>query len=566
MSTIAGVADLLQALPQLHPVDVQLATTLVRRGEEQGECGIALAMAVALCSRALRDGHSGITLHEIAVQSIAVQRESLHELLRDLPLHDASWWTMHLAASALVGDGGSMTPLVLHGELLQLHRYFAAESRIARRIAALMALPMAAGVRGFSIVTGGPGTGKTTRVAKTLVDLVQTVPGMRIALAAPTGKAAARLTESIRARLTSLRDERADARPPDSGLLDIEARTLHRLLQYSVGTDRFRACAEQPLEHDLVIVDEASMVDVLLLDALLKALKPGARLMLVGDHNQLSSVDAGDVLGVLCRAAREDGPGTPLHDSVTWLTHSWRHDAQPGIKALASAILSGEPVATLASLANTTTPDVRIVSSAVGDALLAPILPHLKRCLAATSAEALLDALDAFRLLSPEREGRSGVRGLNRLVERWMARHGRPVQDAWYHGRPVLVTANDYATRVFNGDIGVCWRTDGRTAVHFRGVDGCVRAIAPGRLPMVETAWAMTVHKSQGSEFDDVVVVLPDTESRVSSRELLYTAVTRARRSVTVIGNEHSVRDAVLRSTARMSGLQVRMAEARAAV
>jgi len=566
MRAIAEVTGLLQALPQLHPVDVQLATTLLRRGNEQGERGLALALGVALCSRALRDGHGGIELEQAAAQSVDVQGETAHELLRDLPLHDVSWWRAHLVSSALVGDGRTMTPLVLRDGLLQMHRYFAAESRIARRITALLALPMAAGMRGFSIVTGGPGTGKTTLVAKMLVELVQTVPGMRIALAAPTGKAAARLTESIRARIASLREERDGLQPLGdgslgSGLLDLEAKTLHRLLKYSVGTDSFRACAEHPLEHDLVIVDEASMVDVLLLDALLKALKPGARLMLVGDHNQLASVDAGDVLGVLCRAAHEGGQGTALHDSVTWLTHSWRHDARPGIGALASAILSGQPTAAIARLADAATPEVRIVSSAVGDALLQSVLPHLERCLAAPSVEALLDALDAFRLLSPEREGRSGVRGLNQLVERWLARHGRSVHDTFYHGRPVLVTANDYATRVFNGDIGVAWRTDGRTAVHFRGVDGSIRALAPGRLPVVETAWAMTVHKSQGSEFDDVVVVLPDAESRVMSRELLYTAVTRARRSVTVIGSEHSVHDAVRRATVRTSGLGFRLAE-----
>lgn len=567
MSALAEVMGLLNELPTLHSVDVQIATTLVRRGDEQGERALALALAVALCSRALRDGHGGITLEQIATQSTEMQRDAAHELLRDLPLHDESWWRRHLASSALVGDGRAMTPLVLRDGVLQLHRYFAAEQRIAGRITELLRLPMAAGVRGFSIVTGGPGTGKTTLVATMLVDLVTKVPGMRIALAAPTGKAAARLTESIRARIASVRTGRGESIPQgdgsfENGLLDLEARTLHRLLRYSVGTDGFRACAEDPLEHDLVIVDEASMVDVLMLDALLRALKPGARLMLVGDHNQLASVDAGDVLGVLCRAADAGGPGTALHDSVTRLTYSWRHAAQPGIGALASAILSGQPAATIACLHDATTPDVRIISSEVGDSLLQSVGPHLARCLAASSVSEFLDALDAFRLLSPEREGRSGVSGLNRLVERWMARHGRPVTDSWYHGRPVLVTANDYATRVFNGDVGVAWRTDGRMAVYFRGTDGKIRAIAPGRLPAVETAWAMTVHKSQGSEFDDVVVVLPETESRVMSRELLYTAVTRARRSVTVIGAESAVRTAVERAMVRTSGLRSRLEEA----
>jgi len=171
----------------------------------------------------------------------------------------------------------------------------------------------------------------------------------------------------------------------------------------------------------------------------------------------------------------------------------------------------------------------------------------------------LLDALEAFRLLAPEREGPRGVRGLNLTVERWLSRSGQSMSDPWYHGRPVLVTANDYSTRVFNGDIGVVWRSEGRVSVHFRSRDGSIRAIAPGRLPAVETAWAMTVHKSQGSEFDDVVVVLPADESRVMSRELLYTAVTRARRTVTIVGTESALRAAIAQRTERTSGLGARL-------
>jgi exodeoxyribonuclease V alpha subunit len=470
---------------------------------------------------------------------------------------DENWFVAALAACSLASDGATLTPLVLRNGLLQFWRYFDAERRIAARIEELTLLPAVGGLPGFSIITGGPGTGKTTMVARKLVELKASEPGLRVALAAPTGKAAARLTESIRKELDKL--EPAGV-APTSAL--IEARTLHRLLGYSPRTDTFRSNATDPLDDDLVIVDEASMVDVLMLDALLRALKPGARLMLVGDHNQLASVDAGDVLGELCRAALTAASGSPLFNSVTLLTESWRFAEQPAIGALAAAILAGDANAVFRVCSDSSAPQVRLAPPAKStDSLLDSIVSNLESCRSAASAEALLNALDSFRILSPEREGRLGVQGINIAVERWLAKHGHSVQDEWYHGRPVLVTANDYATGVFNGDLGVVWREGGDTLVHFRGGAGETRAIAPVRLPNVETAWAMTVHKAQGSEFHDVVVVVPEYESHVMSRELLYTAVTRAQRGVTVIGSTEAITSAIAHSSGRTSGLGARIAE-----
>jgi len=568
-STAGAIVEpvaMLRALPGMDPLDVQVATMLVRRGAETGERGVAIVLTAMLVSRALRDGHSALTLAQLARQAGDVQAAAQHPALLSLPLRDERWWQTHFDASALVGPGQLVTPLVRHGGMLQFHRYFAAEQRIAAQIRVRLAAPVAdaevGAVPAFSIITGGPGTGKTTRVAATLVAMVTDTPGLRVALAAPTGKAAARLTESIRLRIAS-DGITAHASPEvQRALRDLEARTLHRLLSYSGDTDTYRRTAANPLPYDLVIIDEASMVDVLLLDAVLQALRPGARLMLVGDHHQLSSVDAGDVLGVLCRAAADAMPEEPLHRAVTRLTTSWRFAGDAGIGALARAILAGDGDAALAAGRAVASSEpgngaalVRVMSPDALTSPLEPVIPHLERCLAATSPEALLTALDAFRLLTPEREGRWGVRGLNAAVERWLARHGRPVHEPWYHGRPVLVTANDYATKVFNGDIGVVWTHDGRTAVHFRALDGSLRSIAAGRLPAVETAWALTVHKAQGSEFDDVVVVLPPEASRVMSRELLYTAVTRARRQVTIIGTDSALRAAVAQPTQRTSGL-----------
>jgi exodeoxyribonuclease V alpha subunit len=604
--TVAEVRDLLHALHRarfLEPVDVQLAEMLVRRSDESGDRGVVLALATAFASRARREGHSAVTLEQLAhfARQVESQRGSLGaparrgrpraptrvaptsvdtgsivpvdqvsgasaeatlpDPLAGISFGDEAWWRAHLHASPQVGDGTTNAPLVLQGDLLQFKRYHEAEQRIATFVQGRVAERYEGTVKPFSIITGGPGTGKTTLVAQTLVDVAQRAPGARIALAAPTGKAAARLTESIRLRMDVVARETGVR-----GEMPAEARTLHRLLGYSPQTDTFRSHAGDPLDDDLVIVDEASMMDVLMLEALLRALKPGARLMLVGDHNQLASVDAGDVLGALCRSAQVGRAGAPLYDSVTWLEKSWRFQDHPAIGTLARAILAGDGDGALAVCADHSLPEVALrPAAATTEALLEPVLAELQRCLAASSPYELLDALDAIRILAPEREGRTGVHSINASVERWLARQGHAVQEHWYHRRPVLVTANDYTTGIYNGDVGVVWRDEatGRVAVHFRTNEGTIRAIAPSRLPPVETAWAMTVHKAQGSEFDQVLVVVPEGESRVMSRELLYTAVTRARRGVTIVGSHAAIRQAVARRSARTSGLEARLTEAR---
>ncbi len=567
--SVPVMLERLRAAARCEAVDTQLAALLVRRSGFGGHSDhsnvtdasmLPVALATVLISRARREGHSAISLDQLVQQARDARESAPGSIPAELPIDDRRWWERALASSPLVGtgddDGDAPTPLVLRGDLLQLRRYHDAERRIAERLHAMVTTPSDDGIPMFSIVTGGPGTGKTTLIATQLVERHRSAPGVRVALAAPTGKAAARLTESIALRLAAVN---ADSDTPMDAPGD--ARTLHRLLGYSPATDRYRRAASEPLDEDLVIVDEASMVDVLMLDALLRALSPRTRLLLVGDHNQLASVDAGDVLGALCRTALASPEGSPLRESVTFLTKSWRFEQQPAIGTLAAAILAGDGAAVLRVCADPASPDVRLHDGATGtDDVLAPVMPNLERCLAARTPEALLDALDSFRLLAPEREGRMGVQGLNTAVEHWLARRGHAVHEPWYHGRPVLVTANDYATGVYNGDIGVVWRDAGQAAVYFRGAGGTTRAIAPARLPVVETAWAMTVHKAQGSEFDDVILVVPERESRVMNRALLYTAVTRARRRVTIIGSRDAVESAVQRQAGRTSGLAEQLA------
>jgi exodeoxyribonuclease V alpha subunit len=545
----------------IEPFDAQLAGVVVRRGRRTrtgdetadqplaGDQALAIALAAAFASRACGDGHSAISVAELGGQALEAQTR-VPGALPPNPAYDrADWWTELLGGATCVSDGGTPAPLVLRDGLVQLWRYFKAEERIARRVHEM--LRAGGDAPAFEIITGGPGTGKTTYIADKLKQMAA-ADTARTALAAPTGKAATRLTETLRQRLGEVQ-------------LPLKASTIHRLLGTSKRSDTFVHNEENGLAEDFVIVDEASMVDVLLMDALLRAMKPGARLMLVGDQHQLSSVGAGDLLGELCREARDAGPDSPLFRSVTWLTRNWRSEERPGIGKLANGILDGDADAVLAVCSDSARPYVRLHAPPRNpDAILEPVLPHLKKCLEADSPAALLEVLGAFRLLAPERERRLGVSGINDAVERWLEGQGRAVRhEPWYHGRPVLVTENNYALGVFNGDLGVVWRDDDGVAVYFPPESGETkpRKVARARLPRVETAWAMTVHKAQGSEFDEVLVVFPEYESRLLSRELLYTAVTRARQSVTIFASEGAIRSAVARSTGRTSGLAGRLRE-----
>jgi exodeoxyribonuclease V alpha subunit len=547
----------LAASPVFTEVDRELASAFVRRAGIDGEPAMAVALATALLSRARQNGHSALTLEDLADQAteLAAANSGAGEAAwPHFPCGDAAWWRTNLAVEEVVSGGTRSTPLVLSDNLLQFKRLYDAEKRIAARVTTLLA----GGGDGLRIITGGPGTGKTTLVARQLLEMVEKNPELRIALAAPTGKAADRVSESIRMRLDEAKaPEAVRARVPK------DATTLHRLLGYNPSSDRYWAKRGTELAFDVVIVDEASMIDVLMMDALLAALADGTKLLLVGDHNQLASVDAGDVLGTLCRTGFGRAAGDPLHEAITLLTHSHRFANHPSIGAIADAILAGDGDRTMAVLQDGAHADVNWLPAAAGDQeILAPLVPHLERCLAATSPQELLEALNGFRVLAPEREGKLGVEGINALIEQWLRRRGVAVSAPWYHGRPVLVTANDYSTNVFNGDLGVVWNKDGVPLVHFSETMGTTRAISPARLPDSVTAWAMTVHKAQGSEFDDVMVVLPARGSRVIGRELLYTAVTRARQRVTVVGEEGVIRGGVERTASRQSGLERMLANA----
>jgi exodeoxyribonuclease V alpha subunit len=474
---------------ELHPAEVAFATMLARRtGPTDPDL---LAAASAACA-APREGH-----------------------LCALPAPEL---LPRLAAWAAVGEGGRATPLVLDGGRLYLHRYWDYEVRLARAIRDRLA-----GGR-FAVITGGPGTGKTTRIR----DLVRSLPaGTRVLLLAPTGRAAARLREAVGAG---------------------EPGTIHAALGVRHGNlVRFRHDASDPLVADLVIVDEASMVDAALMTKLIEAVNPAARLILVGDRHQLTSIEAGSVLGDICLAGGEH---------ITELTHNWRSGDRPGITALSAAIQAGDADAALATL-RAGHPDLALVRDLepARDEIVAGYSPMVTAALAGDGPAAFA-ALDRLRVLCAHRRGERGVEGVVATVTTWLAKENpasRP-RGTSYAGRAILVTASDKSARLANGDTGVLVRAEDEVRAVF-----AAGTHAPSRLPAHETALAMTIHKSQGSQYETVVVVLPDDDSPILSRELLYTAVTRASHRVVVVAPDAVVRAAVARPVARRSGLRERL-------
>ena len=396
------------------------------------------------------------------------------------------------------------------------------------------------------MLTGGPGTGKTTTVAALLALCAEQAelegrPALRIALAAPTGKAAARLQQAVE-------EEVAKLPPADRArLAGVRAVTLHRLLGARPDTSsRFRHHRDNRLPHDVVVVDETSMVSLTMMARLLEAVRPGSRLILVGDPFQLASVEAGAVLADLVDAVQEK-----TQVGVAALLTSHRYGESIG--RLAEAVRRGD-ADTAVALLEAGGDHVELVD--VDDpaprvrALVAPHAADILRAAEAGDADRALELLDQKRLLCAHREGPYGVRHWNAQVERWLGEEtGEPIWSAWYAGRPLLVTANDYGLGIYNGDTGVAVRPPASSAgralrAAVAGSSGRLD-LATSRLAQVETMHAMTIHKSQGSQAEEVVVILPPPESRLLTRELFYTAITRARERVVVVGSPDDVRAAI---------------------
>lgn len=707
LDTMDALLDQWQQQDWLRPLDVGFARLIRSLSEGQGETPAPLLLLLAaLTSHQVGRGHVCIDLGQLlqdADATLALPPEdsttvmpaadmaaapSPRDIMARLSLSDC---LTTINNSCAVSDGLLTTPLVLNDNRLYLRRFWRYEQRIAEGIHRRLALSSALADTGstatttlsqaltilfghqsevdyqqlacalaarnrFAVITGGPGTGKTTTVVKLLAAL-QAVAGTaanradgrkyRIRLAAPTGKAAARLNESIGGAVSKLPLEQL---PGQVSLDDIPTRvtTLHRLLGSRPDTRQFRHHRDNPLLVDILVIDEASMVDVDLMASVFEALPASAQLILLGDKDQLASVDAGAVLGELCQRAADahytpatadwlnavtgttlpsklqDPDGQVADQAVAMLRKSFRFDEYSGIGQLAEAVNTNHlDSAMLAACRDGRFNDViwlnggsrrpdrdetlaLVANHAIGGSpeafqnrgegrtsqqgVLAPPVGYRhyltllrNHDLTADSsrehwdqlARSLLDAFADFQILCALRKGPWGVEGINELVTQHLLSH-RLIDGGktWYSGRPVLVTGNDYNLGLMNGDIGITievpWDRDSEgqpkatPRVAFPASDGTdtIRWISPSRLQQVETVFAMTVHKSQGSEFNHTCLVLPDRLSPVMTRELIYTGITRARNWFSLITGDAGVfRDSVQQQVVRASGLAQRLSQ-----
>ena len=430
-------------------------------------------------------------------------------------------------------------------------------------------------VQPLCVITGGPGTGKTTTVTRLLSALLSENPDLRVALAAPTGKAAARMTESIR------QARERGGLPHADGIPSVSF-TLHRLLGWS--PRGFRYHHERYLPYDCIVVDEASMIDLPMMAHLLSALAPKTRLIFLGDRDQLASVEAGSVLADLCDAGTEHGitdafaarlgaltgydmsavieaECSIMQNAMVQLRKSHRFGEHSGIGALARAVNQGavqQADQVLEDPAFTDAVRLAVDSEEWQSHVVEGYRQYCRLIEDGASPEWILDAFDQFQVLVALRSGPVGVEETNRRIERLLNRAGllSDTSQLWYPGRAIMITRNDYDVGLYNGDIGIMLRHEGQERVVFRDAEGGLRFLSPGRLPNHETAFAMTVHKSQGSEFSAVMLLLPEKWQQVITRELVYTAITRARKQFWCQVGNACWQQALNSRTERASGLR----------
>ena len=615
--TFSALTPCWQALREarlLRDLDVQLAQLLAR-----WDADASVQLAVALTSQELGRGHVCFDLSTWP-ERLAQWQAQLSAAALSWPETTVAALDAKLQQSPLVrvitdpSDAEEQgQPLTLFAGRLYLSRYFRFEQQVAcwlqqaslpaanavnaPALAAQLrqlftpqpetdwqAVAVATACEGrFTLISGGPGTGKTTTVTKLLALLVaQSEQSLLIRLAAPTGKAAARLTESIAKAKTEL------ATQVNADWLEgipTQASTLHRLLGVIPGQPEFRHHAQNPLPLDVLVVDEASMIDLPMMARLLAALPPQARLILLGDKDQLASVEAGAVLGDICRFVAQgisqlqaeclqqrtgydlqpyvQAAGHPLRDRLCLLRKSWRFAADSGIGKLAEAVNNGDEK-TAQAVWTRDYRDIRLHSDEQRLEMAVKLaaegyhtyLALLDKPMSAEGAVALLQAFNQIRLLCALHDGPWGINGMNQAIGQRLQTQGRLQMTAdWFAGRPVMITENDYGLGLYNGDIGIAASDGERLRVWFVLPDGKAHGFLPSRLPAHDTAWAMTVHKSQGSEFTHTLLLLPPETNPLLTRELLYTGITRAREQLDLFATPEVLALMVRKQTERYSGL-----------
>jgi exodeoxyribonuclease V alpha subunit len=615
--TLQNITSILNTSGIFSDIDIHFARFIERLSVREDP---SVLLAAALVSRTTGNGDICLDL-DAQAEAIVFEKPNGSDRLICPPLDR---WQESLFASPAVGRPGDVCPLILDKQnRLYLYRYWKYEKNLSdsiRHRAAgelqdfnsrelmrnlQMLFPTreppridwqkvaaaVAALKRFSVITGGPGSGKTFTIARILALLAQCIPGdtPRFYLVAPTGKAAARLGESISEakRFLNCSDRIKNAIPH-------EAYTIHRLLKPLAGTPYFRRNTENPLAADVVVVDEASMVDLALMSKLFQAVPPAARLLLVGDKDQLASVEAGSVLGDICnrqvdhgfsrsfRSKIEQLTGFKLADSVrisrnesflqdciTVLQESYRFGAESGIGGLSRAVNIGDVKAALACLTDPAETTIAWHPHPAGahlmHAISREIVDGYRKYLTLTDPVLAIEEFARFKILCALKIGPSGANAVNRLAEEVLSRaglisFGRRETPSWYRGRPVLITKNDYNLGLFNGDIGITLpdpeAPENGLHVYFPDGSGGVKKFPPHQLAEHETVYAMTVHKSQGSEFDHIILLLPEKDYPLLTRELIYTGLTRARKTVSIRGTEPVLKAAITRKIERTSGLR----------
>ena len=537
--------------------DIAAATVLVSIANRDCEEQPSLLAWVGLCLalRTVRDGHTCVDFDNIKEWAGGIEIGAAD--VPDWPLQPDIWLDSLQAVKSLVGGLEDRRPFIIDGQRLYLARALAEEQDIASVL-------IRDSCRQVHVLLGGPGTGKTTKIAQDLVERFSSLSAKeswpRLGLAAPTGKAASRMTDVLRHRCLEL----GASSSVIAAVTAEPARTVHKLLDYNPSrVQPFRYHAGNRLPYDMVIVDEASMLSSSLMYHLLTALADDAEVILVGDPDQLASVDAGTVLGDIAGFRSERYKKHPLHNKIAELTTVHRAKDAPGIKALAESIRAGDVSRTRAVL-EAGHADVQWIEPTNGPAvegLLAEIVDHAKRLQSVAKNRDLDNTLaiqQELQVLCAHREGFSGVTQWNARVE---AKLGITQAMPWYIGQPIMITRNCRSLALFNGDVGVIVASSSMNN-HFEaifGQPGQTVRVPVSRLEDVATVHALTIHKSQGSEYQHAVVVLPEHFSRIVTRELVYTAVTRAIKKVTLVCPRNVLEAAVKKPIRRATGLAERM-------